>query len=614
MWDGEPTPAMLEGLRNIEDLKGIEILDAWRTYGGKGEWAYHCRLWPLQDGERIGDSTDWYVCASRAYPAGSVSFYPAVDGGLRHTFPHQTYNEVLDWDVPWCTGNICLSTPARTIARQSLDIEPMIASKRLRWNAERALEWVSRATTGTLVSDGDPFELPHSSLFQSKGTLAFNEDSESFECWKQSTERFGQAVAIVLDPDEPILVIDAFHKNKGEVIVSHVWGERIDGGRSDSQIGAWIRLESLPTVGDWRFPATWGELRGILDQEGQGKDQILQSALQDLRDDASHFLLIGFPIPDKVGHEPSRYHWLGMRLPRLASGSKFQHGFRKSDRGYFMYDLYHGLAANERLFYMKSANWNTEQIKTRGRLDEVACEYPISLIGAGAIGSSISELLVRAGCNRLMIVDNDSLEIGNLARHTLTLDDLNADKAPKLAERLNKLSPDARIQSRSAKVSSDCDSWIDPLEKCRVIVDCTGDDNALVALGNQVFANAKVFISVSIGFGAKRLFLFSATGTSFPSMEFWDELRPWLDIEREEMEGVALPWEGIGCYHPVFPARSDDIWLWASVAVKKLEQILLEPPLNPTLWVFECDKDDLSVRQVALTEVGDAEIEPSDIH
>lgn len=35
-----------------------------------------------------------------------------------------------------------------------------------------------------------------------------------------------------------------------------------------------------------------------------------------------------------------------------------------------------------------------------------------------------------------------------------------------------------------------------------------------------------------------------------------------------------MPWEGIGCWHPVFPARADDIALNAALAVKFIESFL----------------------------------------
>jgi hypothetical protein len=35
-----------------------------------------------------------------------------------------------------------------------------------------------------------------------------------------------------------------------------------------------------------------------------------------------------------------------------------------------------------------------------------------------------------------------------------------------------------------------------------------------------------------------------------------------------------LPRNGIGCWHPTFPARSDDIWLAASMATKIIDDYM----------------------------------------
>lgn len=35
-----------------------------------------------------------------------------------------------------------------------------------------------------------------------------------------------------------------------------------------------------------------------------------------------------------------------------------------------------------------------------------------------------------------------------------------------------------------------------------------------------------------------------------------------------------MPMKGIGCWHPVFPARIDDIWMLASAGVKWIEASL----------------------------------------
>ncbi len=54
-----------------------------------------------------------------------------------------------------------------------------------------------------------------------------------------------------------------------------------------------------------------------------------------------------------------------------------------------------------------------------------------------------------------------------------------------------------------------------------------------------------------------------------------------------ENTGQRLTREGIGCWHPVFPARSDDVSMMTSVAMKFLEFTVANPPPQPILTVFK---------------------------
>ncbi|MBL0240398.1 MAG: hypothetical protein IPQ00_07480 [Chloracidobacterium sp.] len=47
-----------------------------------------------------------------------------------------------------------------------------------------------------------------------------------------------------------------------------------------------------------------------------------------------------------------------------------------------------------------------------------------------------------------------------------------------------------------------------------------------------------------------------------------------MNTDAAENADVIPPREGVGCWHPVFPARADDIWMWGSIAIKVLLQSL----------------------------------------
>ena len=80
-----------------------------------------------------------------------------------------------------------------------------------------------------------------------------------------------------------------------------------------------------------------------------------------------------------------------------------------------------------------------------------------------------------------------------------------------------------------------------------------------------------------MSFAARRLYLFAGTARSFPFDQYRKEIEPWLRKDGAENADVDAPREGTGCWHPVFPARCDDVWLWGSVAVKSIPDAIMKP-------------------------------------
>lgn len=115
------------------------------------------------------------------------------------------------------------------------------------------------------------------------------------------------------------------------------------------------------------------------------------------------------------------------------------------------------------------------------------------------------------------------------------------------------------------------------LAEVDLVLDCTGSDVALEALAQAVFPVPRIFSSVSVGFRARRTFVFVARADRFPREAFLEAVRPWLRQEAHEAEGRSEVAEGAGCWSPLFPARLDDLWIAAAGAVKVLEEKVLSP-------------------------------------
>jgi len=81
----------------------------------------------------------------------------------------------------------------------------------------------------------------------------------------------------------------------------------------------------------------------------------------------------------------------------------------------------------------------------------------VLLVGSGALGGAVADLLVRAGIGRLILADRDYVELGNLQRQTLFDEADVAEHLPKAAAasaRLRRINGDVRIEPVVADVNA----------------------------------------------------------------------------------------------------------------------------------------------------------------
>ncbi len=86
---------------------------------------------------------------------------------------------------------------------------------------------------------------------------------------------------------------------------------------------------------------------------------------------------------------------------------------------------------------------------------EILARTHAAVVGCGALGTNIAEIIVRAGVGHVMLIDYDILELSNLQRQALvTENDVDHLKAEVLAERLTQVNSTVEIDYRVERVTA----------------------------------------------------------------------------------------------------------------------------------------------------------------
>jgi hypothetical protein len=547
--------------RTLEELDGVRIVSDW-TADTPRVWRLELDLTPADLGTtfEVPKTSRWFVRAPENYPLGLIDVLPAVIGGLSGIFPHQS-PFVTRPDAPYRGAKICVATDSEGNLRLDTEAEPRTAEDRLAWHIYRALGWIEKASRGTLLAPGDPFELPVYRGADS-GLVAFRDGPEDLVRWAGINATIGVADLRRLDiQGDAIWIVASFRSLDGTLLFEPAWGIRLTSKQVESRTALWLRVPELVVLPPYAAPSTWQEVSAALGEQGVKLFAELRRGTERLHDGACHPLLIGFPVPERVGDAAHQMHWLAVDLAVLERS--VPNGFRPNEVGFWVASLRGTFRPDAEVHWAASQNWHPNELATRGRLGADLMTARVLLIGGGALGSPVAELLVRAGVTHLTVVDGQRLEVGNLVRHTLTMDELGQSKAEALARRLNAASPNARVVARPTKAETLVDTPF--LRDFELVIETTGDHRILELLGRVEAPHAITYASLAITLHARQLIAYLSRGTRFPVDAFDAAYEPVGRAERER--GEERPMEGIGCWHPVFPARADQVWLMASAAV-----------------------------------------------
>jgi len=580
----EPSEDILTGRRAIESIKGCLLLNDLKWIETIEKWHLKIQLIVEEVSySEIKSSTDWHVIVDDDYPWGSLKIYPDKEKCISQTYQHQNHNNVPT-EHEWRSGDLCLSTNFGAFALRGFDSEPKNAKERLGWHVRRCIEWILAASKDELVLQGQFFELPHFPLC-SNMRFFFSEDQQKLTQWKGSCERTGIA-ELLPHRQQKSVFIKSFNDLNNKPIIANKWNDEIDYPGINISYAMWILLDFVPVLPPWEAPLNWGQLKKLAHQHNLDLFSRISSLFARTEKHSPTVILLGFPVPRKAGGSTAQIHWqpLSFQRPKFRGG--FRGGAQEAKEAAKI--IFHD---KSQLNWMDSQNGNLDSVSSRGRLDNNLNKKHILLIGAGALGSVLSECLVRSGCENLTVLDPDKIELGNMSRHTLTTQSLDKNKAEELSKRLSLIFPALEVKWIAKSIQSELSFNKKLLTKYDLIIDATGSDEALHYISCSERAVDGDFISISLGMNANRLYFYGYRDTENIEKDFKQAIRPWLDKELESAGNVDFPREGLGCWHPLFPARVDDIFMMSGASVKLIEDFI-NGKLHNNLYVIEQNKSD----------------------
>lgn len=518
-------------------------------------WTFEFEVNVIPNQQGISSPVKLLAVIPEAFPLESVDFYPVSEDVS--FFPHQSL-----------AGKLCL--PMERSAPSD--------SKRLVCYVKWAINWLMDAAKGTLFKAGDPYELPQFPC-KKKFTVYFSEDFSTYKRWSSMVGQNG-IVKCALGRSTTGLFVTTFSDSNGSVILENNFTpNNIDWDRKI--VGQWFILSDICYYRH-RPPLTFNEINELCTKHDLDFYNILKRAWQE-KDSFIEWglILVGFPIPKIVGGEAHEIHWQPLLFDNVRADRKKVSGSKKLKK---KQKIWSALIKNGRFSFFSELPWAcaaniaNNRLHSRGSFTQSLCDAHIAIFGCGALGSSIAEQLIRGGIKKMVLLDYDIVEFGNLCRHTLDGRHVGLSKAESLSIKLSSINPLSIINGYKQCIpltSKTPENVHQAVNSADVLIDCTTSESAFEWLNNYAVEQNKILISTFFDFYAKHLTLCISGKENSCAVIYRELLRlvnnNELPVSPEEYfykptkaEEVI---EGAGCWHATFPALNNHIQMLAVSAV-----------------------------------------------
>ena len=529
---------------------------------GEAGWEFECiAKVPYPNVDEVPREVILRVLIPETFPMEPVEFYPENV----EAFPHQDAE----------TGKLCLPEEA---------LAPVDAS-RLVCYVKWAIEWLEDAANGRLLQLGEPYELPDFSRKLLKSPLPtnvpfiFEESPNSYGKWESRLGTYGRVECFWGKGIPAIFAVKYCQKDSSLIRESEFAPEVLNTDRKIE--GNWLIVRDI-RYERYRPPQTYEEMDTLCSRNGLDLYTLLKETWNLKNSYKFGILLIGFPIPEKVGAPFTEIHWQPLlfrnlngfrkQKPRLKGPArKPRQIWRKlKENGCF--------SPSQQLPWGQVENVARERLYARGAYPSKVQTTSIAIFGCGALGSSIAELFARGGVHQMSLVDSDTIKFGNLCRHTLDGSSVGLNKAQALAERLSRANPLSKIKGYPDRVPLDSRSdqtLHQAIMDAEIFVDCTTSEVAFRWLNQYAVENGKRLISLFFNFHAELLTL-CISGKCWSCLDIFKDLNyavqqkytpldPGMYFYQPSKDEQII--EGAGCWHPSFPALNAHVQILAAHAV-----------------------------------------------
>lgn len=221
------------------------------------------------------------------------------------------------------------------------------------------------------------------------------------------------------------------------------------------------------------------------------------------------------------------------------------------------------------------------QMRNRGRVSAEAHTFSLILLGAGALGSAVADLLGKAGIGEILVCDPQCLDAGNALRHTAGLFQVGVSKALIVAHGIFSHNPYCRVSSTGASALSSSGPRLADATAAISTIATDDTDLAVNDLATATGATMYYLRAQRSGTVGRLTRCRPGADACFECLQ-WHYADAYGHLIVPPSEGEVLTHE---CGAPVLAASAADLMAVAAIGARRiLDDLSMPGAVNHWLW------------------------------